>query len=144
MIRLAPSWFDWLSESHQCVLVSMVSSRNAGSTPTISENSGSYAYKTQNCEKHENEERRKRVTPRAAKRLWEFMREVAADFFAALRIGAVDAPVRADDETVEIIHQSRIAGFGARDREIGSRAAVNAAEFANFFTPEAFQRCVIQ
>src|ERR1051325_10220569 len=41
MIALAPTWFWPLSVSHQRVLVSMFISRNVGSTPTSSENSGS-------------------------------------------------------------------------------------------------------
>src|ERR1051326_1179239 len=67
------------------------------------------------------------------------------DAFPAVRLGAIDATMRANDETVQVVDQARIARFRARDGEVRGRATINAAEFAHFLASQTFQRrCVEQ
>ena len=67
----------------------------------------------------------RRVAPRATKRLGQLAREEQANAFAALCVSAIDATMRADHETVEVIDQTRIARLGTRDREIRSGATID-------------------
>ena len=60
--------------------------------------------------------------------------------FTALRVSAIDAAVRANDETVQIVDQTRIARLGARDSEIRSGATIDAAQFTNFLSSQTAQR----
>ena len=91
-----------------------------------------------------NAERHERKAPRAAKSLRKLAREKTPDAFAALRIGLIDAAMRTDDETVEIIDQTRVARFSARDGKVRCGAPVNAAELANFFRLQPSQGAVIE
>jgi hypothetical protein len=87
---------------------------------------------------HEEGEGYRGVAPRAAKRLRKVAQEKLAYARAAFhRLRAIDAPVRADDETVEIIDKARVARFGARNRQIGRRATIDASEFAHLFAVQA-------
>jgi hypothetical protein len=48
--------------------------------------------------------------------------------------------VRAYDKAVEIVDQTRVARFGARNRQIGRRAAIDSTEFAHLFAVQAAER----
>jgi len=52
--------------------------------------------------------------------------------------------VRANDKTVEVINETRIARFGTRNGKVGSRAAIDARQFAHFFAVQTPQARVIQ
>ena len=67
-----------------------------------------------------------------------------ANPFAALRVSAIDATVRANHETVQIVDQARIARLGARDRKIRSGATIDPAQLANFFAPKTAQRSRVE
>src|SRR6185295_6252066 len=97
------------------------------------------AYKTEDRENHEDREREKRVAPGASESLRQFVREECEDAFPAARLSAIDAAVRANDETVQVIDEARVARFGARNREIRGRASIDAAQFAHFFAPQTLQ-----
>ena len=93
---------------------------------------------------HKDGKREERVAPRAAKRLRQLAREEQANAFAALCVGTIDATVRANDETVQVVDQTRIARFGARDGEIGGGATINAAQLAHFFTSQPPERRAVK
>ena len=98
--------------------------------------------KTAKIAKTENET--KRVAPGATKRLRQFASEETANSFTALRVGAIDAAVRANHQTVQIVDQTRIARLRARDGEIGSGATIDAAQFAHFVALQTPQRSAVE
>jgi len=93
--------------------------------------------KAKEAEDKKNEERNEGVAPGAAERLRQLVCEVVENLLAALRVGAIDATVGANDEAVEVVNQTRIARLGAGDGQVGSGATVDAAEFAHLFAVQA-------
>src|ERR1043165_4263652 len=95
--------------------------------------------KTEDRKDREDREREKGIAPRAPERLRQLVSKKPADAFAALRVSTIDATMRADNEAVQIVDETRIARLGARDGEIGSSATIDAPQLANLFTVQTTQ-----
>ncbi len=75
--------------------------------------------KAEHGEEQADREGERRVAPGASEGAREVAREEVADAAATLGgVGAVDAPVRAYGEAVEVVHQPRVAALGAGDGEV--------------------------
>jgi glutamate formiminotransferase len=100
--------------------------------------------KAKDGEDKKDEERRESVAPGPPKRLRQFASEVVEDLLAALRVGAIDAPVSANNEAIEIVNQTRIARFGTGYGKVRRGATVDAAQFAYLFAVQATQRRMVE
>src|SRR6476646_3700546 len=72
-------------------------------------------YETKGRENCKDRKRQRRVAPGTPESTRQFMRKEISNSFSALGICAVDAAVGPYDQTVEIVHQTRVARFSARD-----------------------------
>src|ERR1051325_8477835 len=72
------------------------------------------------------------------------MRKEISDSFSALSIGAVNAAVRPYHQTVEVIHEPRIARFRSSDCQVRGCASLNPAGFAHFFAIEGAKRGMVK
>src|ERR1044072_2987738 len=89
-------------------------------------------YKRQRGEERVGGKGERRVAPCAAEGLWKVAREEVAQAVSAFGgVGAIDAAVRADDETVEVVEEPWVAALGSRDGEVGGRAPVDAPQLAH-------------
>src|ERR1700682_138076 len=93
---------------------------------------------------HEDSKRHRSVTPCAAECARQFTSKETAYMFAPLRIGPIDAAMRANDKTVQVINQTRVARFRASNRQIRGRATIDASQFAHFLALQASQRSSVE
>jgi len=84
------------------------------------------------------------IAPSAPKSLRKIAGKEVANAPSALRVGPINPAVRPNDKTVEVINQPRVARLSARNREVRSRAPVNAAQFAHLFAMQAPERHAVE
>jgi glutamate formiminotransferase len=97
-------------------------------------------YKSYKAENTKDGKGHGRVAPGAPERLRKIASKEISETLTALRVGAINPAMRPNNQTVEIIHQPRIARFGARNCEIRSSPPVDAAELADLFAVQLMQR----
>ena len=72
------------------------------------------------------------------------MGEELADSLAALCISTVNPAVRANDQAVEIVNQSRVARFRSGNRQVRCRASINSSQLLYLFAMELAQRHAVE
>src|ERR1044072_9034393 len=102
-------------------------------------------YKRQRGEERVGGKGERRVAPCAAEGLWKVAREEVAQAVSAFGgVGAIDAAVRADDETVEVVDEPWVAALGSRDGEVGARAPVDAPQLAHLLAVQTPQTGAVE
>jgi len=92
------------------------------------------AKKSYGGEQKKNPESRGGVAPGASKRLREIASKEVTDAPAALGVSPLNTAMSANYQAVEIVHQTRVARFGARNGQVGSSPPVNAPQLSHLFT----------
>ena len=100
--------------------------------------------KTERSEKKKDQGSSRGVTPGAAERLRKVARKEIPNAPPALGVGTINAAMGANHQAIEIIDQPRVAGFGASNCKIRSRAAIDAPQFAHLVALQATQRHLIE
>src|SRR5205807_1698767 len=100
--------------------------------------------KTERSKKKKDQGSSRGVTPGAAERLRKVARKEIPNAPPALGVGAINATMGANHQAIEIIDQPRVAGFGASNCKIRSRAAIDAPQFAHLVALQATQCHLIE
>src|SRR3989440_3617696 len=102
------------------------------------------AKKGDRTEQQKDPESDRRVTPGTPKRLRKIACEKVANAPATLGVGAINSSMRTDDQAVKVVDKTWVARFGACNREVGSRATIDASQLAHLFAVQPSQRHAIQ
>jgi hypothetical protein len=88
---------------------------------------------------HEDQKDRQRVAERLPEDRRKIVKVEVQYRPPALRFGAVDHPVGANDQIVQVVDQSLVARFNPGNRQIGGRAPVPSRQFAHLVAAQAAQ-----